>query len=101
VSHQTVSLKEGLDGLLVVDDCEHTRPVHAPQAAIETHARTRGLRLASAAASWAAKDGNVNNRAGHRSFSSKAFLDTAPGFSRAGYISARIQIATDRTGPIF
>ena len=59
------------------------------------------LRLASAAASWAAKDGSVNDHAGHRSFSSKAFLDTAPGFSRAGYISARIQIATDRTGPIF
>src|SRR5713226_8398522 len=33
---QAASLKEGLDGLLVVDDCERARPVRAPQAAIET-----------------------------------------------------------------
>jgi hypothetical protein len=33
---QTVSLKEGLDGPLVIDDCERPRPVRAPQAAIET-----------------------------------------------------------------
>src|SRR5215471_12404604 len=33
---QAVSLKKGLDGLLVVDDCGRARPVRAPQAAIET-----------------------------------------------------------------
>src|SRR5216684_133737 len=33
---QAASLKEGLDGLLVVDDGERARPVRAPQAAIET-----------------------------------------------------------------
>ena len=43
----------------------------------------------------------MNDHAGHRSFSSKAFLETAPGFGRAGHISARIQIATDRAGPVF
>ena len=58
--------------------------------------RTRLPRSVGRLASWAAKDGSVNDHAGHRSFSSKAFLDTAPGLSRAGYISARIQIATDR-----
>jgi hypothetical protein len=33
---QAASLKEGLDGLLVVDDCERACPVCAPQAAVET-----------------------------------------------------------------
>src|SRR5215468_765583 len=33
---QPASLKEGLDGLLVVDDCERACPVRAPQAAVET-----------------------------------------------------------------
>src|SRR5258708_13837539 len=33
---QAASLEEGLDGLLVVDDCERARPVRAPQASIET-----------------------------------------------------------------
>src|SRR5262249_51872778 len=33
---QAISPKEGLDGLLVVDDCERAGPVRAPQAAIET-----------------------------------------------------------------
>src|ERR671924_506921 len=33
---QAISLEEGLDGLLVVDDSERARPVGAPQAAIET-----------------------------------------------------------------
>src|SRR5262245_22209407 len=33
---QTVSLKEGFDRLLVVDDCERTCPVRAPQAAVKT-----------------------------------------------------------------
>src|SRR5208282_595569 len=33
---QAVTLKEGLDGLLIVDDSERARPVRAPQAAIET-----------------------------------------------------------------
>ena len=59
------------------------------------------LRLSSVAASWAAKDGSVNDHAGHRSLSSKASLETAPGFSRAGHISPRIQIAADRAGPVF
>src|SRR5438876_6711340 len=42
---QAVSLDEGLDGLLVVDDGVRARPVRAPQAAVETpgieHARER------------------------------------------------------------
>src|SRR5437660_9575826 len=42
---QAVSLEEGLDGLLVVDDGIRARPVRAPQAAVETpcieHARER------------------------------------------------------------
>src|SRR5207244_9546502 len=33
---QAVSFKEGFDRLLVVDDGERSRPVRAPQAAIET-----------------------------------------------------------------
>src|SRR5262245_10543157 len=33
---QAISLKEGLDGLLVVDDCERACPVRTPQAAVET-----------------------------------------------------------------
>src|SRR5262245_36675293 len=33
---QAVGLEEGLDALLVVDDCERARPVRTPQAAIET-----------------------------------------------------------------
>src|SRR5215831_12894116 len=33
---QAVSLKEGLDGLLVVDDGERACPVRAPQASVET-----------------------------------------------------------------
>src|ERR1700737_5573877 len=33
---QAASLKEGLDGLLVVDDCERACPVRAPQAAVKT-----------------------------------------------------------------
>jgi hypothetical protein len=33
---RAVSLEEGLDGLIVADDGEGARSVHAPQAAIET-----------------------------------------------------------------
>ena len=33
---QAVSLQEGLDGLLVVDNSERARPVGAPRAAVET-----------------------------------------------------------------
>src|SRR4051794_32382184 len=33
---QAVCLHEGLDGLLVIDNSERTRPVGAPQAAIQT-----------------------------------------------------------------
>src|SRR5271166_756963 len=43
---QAVTLKEGLDGLLIVDDRKRARPVRAPQAAIETpHIEHAGKRV--------------------------------------------------------
>jgi hypothetical protein len=94
---QAVSVKKGLDGLLVVDDSERARPVRAPQAAIETpgieHAGERvpnvreGIRLLGQRAGAADLDHRVRAL---REF--QHLREVGPGLRRRGR-HARLQDA--------